>query len=102
MMEVIKHLVELMDGELHDAKSSAKDALIYKAEYPSLAQMLYDRSNDELRHFASIQNEAQKIMAEWRKKHGDHDSKMIALYDYLHEKHIERAAEVKNYQSQFR
>lgn len=101
-MEIIKYLVSLMDDELHDAKCSAKDALIYKAEYPTLAQVLFDRSNDEMRHFSIIHNEAQKVIADWRKTHGDPPPEMLALYNYMHERHIEKANEVKNYQSQYR
>ena len=42
------------------------------------------------------------IIDEYRKETGDPPPDMMAVYDYLHEKHIEEAKEVKTLQTMFK
>ena len=43
-----------------------------------------------------------RIIAQYRKENGEPPTAMLAVYDYLHEKQIERAKEVKDYQAMYR
>ena len=101
-MKLIKKLEELVDDEIHDVKKYAKMAAELKAEYPSLAQVLYTISTQEDTHQAAIHTEAVKIIEDYRKKHGEPPAPMMAVYEYLHQKHIDNLAEARRYQDVYK
>ena len=101
-MKLIKKLSEQIEDELEGAECYAKWAIKYKADYPTLAKTLYDISTDEMRHVSLLHDEVVKLIESYRKEHGDPPASMQAVYDYLHEKQIEEANEVRMYQNQYR
>ena len=101
-MKLIEKLSEMIDEEIEDAGKYAKCALKYKEENPALSKTFYDLSTDEMRHMTLLHDEVARIIAQYRKEHGEPPTAMLAVYDYLHEKQIERAKEVKDYQAMYR
>lgn len=101
-MKLIKELEELIEDEIHDVKKYAKMAAALKSEHPSLAQTLYTISTQEDAHQAAIHGEAVKIIEEYRKKHGEPPAAMMAVYDYVHKKHIDALAEARRYQDVYK
>ena len=97
-MKLIKKLEELIEEEIHDVKKYAKLAAELKAEYPQLAQALYTISTQEDSHQATIHNEVVKIIEDYRRKNGEPPQAMMAVYEYIHQRHIENLAEAKYYQ----
>ena len=89
-------------SEIEDAGKYAKCALKYKEENPALSKTFYDLSTDEMRHMTLLHDEVARIIAQYRKENGEPPTAMLAVYDYLHEKQIERAKEVKDYQAMYR
>ena len=73
-----------------------------KSEWPSLAQVFYSLSTQEEAHHAALHNEVVKIIEQYRKDHGAPPAAMMAVYDYLHKKHIEKAADAKRYQEAYK
>ena len=101
-MELIKNLSDMVGDELEDAKKYAKCALKHKAENPALAKTFFDLSTDEMRHMSLLHDEIVEAIETYRKEHGEAPASMQAVYDYLHEKWIERAQEVRTYQNLYR
>ena len=97
-MKLIKELEEMIEDEIHDIKKYAEKAAELKEKYPSLAQTLYSISTQEDAHQAAIHSEVVKLVEEYRKEHGEPPAPMMAVYDYLHKRHIEELAEARRYQ----
>ena len=58
-------------------------------------------SNEEMKHMQMLHNQVVKIIEKYRKENGEPPASMLAVYDYLHEKFIEEAKEVKMMQQMY-
>jgi rubrerythrin len=101
-MKIIKELEEMIEDEVHDIKKYAKWAAEVKSEYPSLAQVFYNISTQEDTHQAMLHAEVVKIIEGYRKTHGEPPAAMMAVYEYVHKKHIERLEEARRYQDMYK
>lgn len=97
-MKLIKELEEKIEDEIHDIKEYAEMASELKAEYPGLAQVLYTISTQEDSHQAALHSEVVKLIEEYRRNYGEPPAPMKAIYEYMHERHIEKLAEARRYQ----
>ena len=101
-MKLIRDLEEYIEDEIQDIKKYAKMATEVKNDYPTLAQVLFNISAQEDGHQAAIHNEVVKIIEEHRRNHGEPPAAMMAVYDYMHKRHIEKMAEARRYQEAYR
>lgn len=101
-MKIIKTLEELIEEEINDVKKYAKLAVEYKEEHPALAQVFYNLSTQEDTHQATLHAEVVKIIEEHRRTHGDPPAAMMAVYEYVHKKHIDALAEARTYQDMYK
>jgi bacterioferritin (cytochrome b1) len=101
-MKIIKELSEMIEEELEGAENYVEKALHLKETHPTLARVFYEISNEEMRHVNLLHGEVVKLIEHHRKEHGEPPAAMLAVYDYLHEKHIGRANKIKMYQAQYR
>ena len=93
-MKVIEKLSERIEEELKDAECYAKWALKYRDDYPELARVANNLSAQELDHMNSLHSVATQIIDQYRRMNGEPPAEMQAVYDYLHRKQIDKAAEV--------
>ena len=101
-MKIIKWLEEEIEEEVHGAKCYAKKALELKEDYPEIADSLWMMSNEEMKHMQTLHNIVVKLIEQYRADNGEPPKEMLAVYNYLHEKHIEKAKDVKILQDMYR
>ena len=101
-MKIIEKISSMIDEEIGDAHKYAQCAMMYKEDMPKLADVFMKISEEEMRHMALLHNEVVDIIEDYRKKEGEPPAEMMAVYDYLHRKQIDKSAEVKAMQSMYR
>lgn len=101
-MKIIEWLSDQIEDEIHGAKCYAKKALELKDTYPEISDELWMMSNEEMKHMQTLHTMVTKIIGDYRKDHGDPPVEMQAVYDYLHEKFIDKAKDVKILQDMYR
>ena len=101
-MKLIQCLSDMISDEIADADKYIKHALKYKDERRGLADVFAQLSSEELKHMSMLHSEVVKIIDEYRRTQGEPPANMLAVYDYLHQKQIDAAAEVKAAQTLYR
>lgn len=94
-MLIIKKMEDQIGEELHDAKKYIKCAIKYKDEHRDLADLYYQLSQEEMTHADKLHKMVVHEIENYRKKEGEPPAEMLAIYNYLHEKEIDKAKEVK-------
>ena len=100
-MEIIKIAYEKMLEEIADARCYAKMAVKYKDEFPAMAKVFSSLAEEEMTHMAKLHDGAGRLIAEYKAKSGAPPAAMQAVYDYLHEQAIDKAAEVRGIQKMY-
>lgn len=100
-MKIIKCLTELIGEELADARKYAELALTYATDQPDAAKLFRELSDEEMRHMERLHKAAEKTVEEHRRTKGDPPAEMLAVYNYLHQRHITATKEVKIMQGMF-
>lgn len=101
-MKIIKVLSEKIEEEVCDAKAYVKMAIEYKEEYPELSRDLYNLSMQEMDHMHILHNDVTELIRRYRETNGEPPADMMAVYDYLHKKQIDKALEVKTLQTMYK
>ena len=94
-MKIIEKLSEYIDEEINDAMKYAKCANMYKDENPTLADMFIRLSEEEIKHMMILHNQVVAIIEDYKRKNGEPPEAMKAVYEILHKRHIDKAAEAK-------
>ena len=101
-MKIIEQLYDMIDEELDDACKYVKAAIKHKEKYGSLAQTFYTLSMDEMKHSTMLHDEVVKIVNEYQNSGKEVPENMQEIYNYLHDKKIEKAHKIRVYQEQYK
>ena len=101
-MKIIKCLSEKIEDELQDAADYIDLAMRWKQDEPETAELFYELSTEEMGHMEKLHKEVSELIEEYRKEHGDPPKEMMTLYDYLNEKHIAAATQIRIKQGIFK
>ena len=101
-MKIIKCLSELIEGELIDADKYIELAMRWKNDEPDTADLFYELSTEEMGHMEKLHEEVAELIEEYRKEKGEPPKEMMVLYEYLHEKHIGTATQIKIKQGMYK
>lgn len=101
-MKIIKVLSDMIEDEIEGAEEYVKKALEYKDEHRELADTLYGISTEEMDHITRLHNAVVKEINAYRKEHGEPSGAMMAVYEYVHGKHIDQVKGIKEYQTMYK
>jgi len=101
-MKIIKCLSELIEEELEDAAKYIDLAMKWKNDEPDTADLFYELSVEEMGHMEKLHTEVSELIADYRRENGEPPKEMMVLYDYLHEKHIGMATQIKVKQGMYK
>lgn len=101
-MKIIEKLSDMISEEIEDAEKYARCAIMNKEEMPELAETFYKLSADEMGHMTMLHDQVTRIISNFRRQNGEPPADMLAIYNYLHAKQIDKASEVKMLQSMYR
>ena len=101
-MKIIKCLSELIEEELRDSDKYIDLAMRWKTDEPDTADLFAELSAEEMGHVDKLHEEVKELIEDYRKEHGEPPKEMLTLYEYLHEKHIGNAMQIKIKQSMYK
>lgn len=100
-MKIIKCLCEDIEATLDAAEHDIKEATMYKEEYPVASKAFYAKSL-ALMDTIKLQHDAVVALIEGvRKEKGEPPAPMMAIYDYMHERQINKAAAIRALQEMY-
>lgn len=94
-MTEIKMLMEHIGEELQDAKTYAKLALEYRDTDREMANLFYTLSGEEMTHMELLHKSVVSHIEAYKATKGEPPEGMMALYNFLHGKYIEKAERVE-------
>lgn len=101
-MKMIELLSEHVEDELEDACTYARLALEYKDSDPEAAKLFYDLSNEEVSHMERLHKCVVSHIETYRREHGEPPEGMRMLYEYLHRREVDKAAQVTALQGRYK
>lgn len=94
-MKIIQKLSDMIDEEINDAWKYARCYQSYRESDPELAKTFSQLSHAELNHVDMLHAQVTRIIADYRKREGEPPELMLKIYEYLHERSIDKVNEVR-------
>ena len=101
-MKIIKILSEKIEDELNCAECYIKLAVQQKEDHPKAAQIFYNLSIGNMERMDKLHDQVASMIKEYRADKGEPPAPMMAIYNYLHERHIDKAVGIKKLQEIFK
>lgn len=101
-MVIISDISDTIECLLDKAEDHIEYAHEVKENYPSVAAAYYKLSMDEIANVATMHEQVVTLIEAYRKEKGEPPEKMMGRYEYIHEKHIQKANKIKILQGLFK
>lgn len=101
-MIVISDISDTIEELLDKAEEHIECAHRKKDEYPAVATVYYKLSMDEMANVSAFHEQVAKLISDYRAEHGEPSERMMGRYEYIHEKHIDKANKIKVLQGLFK
>lgn len=101
-MKIIKKIVDQIHDELEGAHEYIECAMKEKNEHPSIANMYYEMSLTEMTHVDKLHSAVTTLINEVRAKGEEPPATMMAIYEYEHEKAMNKATKIKVMQEMYK
>lgn len=101
-MKIIKQISEQIEKELDQQEYLIKKAIEYKETYPTVALAFYNESLNKDTSIRNFHDQVILLINDYRNTNGEPPAHMMAVYNYLHERHIDKAATIKNLQAMYK
>ena len=101
-MKIIKIISEDIEKELDVAEDYIKKAIQNKKDFPNVAQAYADLCTTHLNCIKALHDQVVSIINNYRTQKGDPPAPMMAIYEYLHERQINKTVGIKNLQEIFK
>lgn len=95
-MKEIKWLAEKIEEEIHDAEEYARAANHYKESDKELSRCCASLAEEELKHSDILHRQAVRLIQEHIDKGHETPPAMQAVWDWEHEKMVDRKAYVRH------
>ena len=102
MTELIKKLAERVEEEICDMRWYAQKACELKSTYPEIAESMYQISTQEESHAKILHERAEALITKHRDSGNSVPSDMLAVYEYIHNRALEKKEEAIRYQQMYK
>lgn len=100
-MKIIECISEDIEATMDLAENNIQKAIMYKNDYPIAAKSYYNKSVALMDSIKPQHDVVVALIEAYRKEKGEPPAPMMAIYNYLHERHINKAAAIKNLQDMY-
>lgn len=100
-MKIIECISEDIECTMDMAEENIKKAIMYKIDYPIASRAFYNKSTVLMDSIKPMHEAVVALIDNYKKEKGEPPAPMMAIYNYLHERHINKAAAIKNLQDMY-
>lgn len=100
-MKVIKDMSEDIENILDMAECNIKKAIEYQLDFPIASQAFYTESVTLMNSIKGLHDTVMALIEGYKKEKGEPPAPMMAIYNYMHERNINKAAAIKNLQDMY-
>ena len=99
VIECISHDIEYM---LDKAEDFIKNAVKYQLDYPAVSKSYYAKSVTLMSLVKEMHDDVVSLITAYKAEKGEPPAPMMAIYNYEHGRHMDKAAAIKNLQDLYK
>ena len=100
-MKIIECLSEDIEATMDMAEENIKKAIMYKTDYPAAAKSFYTKSITLMDTIKGQHDAVVALIEGYKKDKGEPPAPMLAIYNYMHGRHINQSVAIKNLQDMY-